>query len=1494
MVIDKSWTLLERHEKVFYTGLTKFVDDCKPLVNCAGNIKCPCKSFRIVLWVSIKNLPKHITRYGWDLGYKTWVHHGEPDLPQPPPVIDNTRQPQISDMIALLNDISYIPPNNEQNEPIQGDIGETSNEPTQAKRNEFDDLYASANEELYTSYDYVTRLNFMAKFTYFKVKGKLTDSIFNEMLEFFQHVFPTMKGYKLPPSYYAIKKTFKMIGLGYESIRACVNDCFFFRGDNNKDVHFCPVCKMSRWKDSNTPGKKAPKKVLRYFPIIPRLQRLYKFCHTAKEMTWHATEKCTEPGKMQHPVDGRAWKNFDTKYPNFSKERRNFRLGLAADGFNPFGNLSQAYNMWPVILTTYNLPPWLCMKESSFMLTLLIPGPKSPGKDIDVYLRPLIDDLKVLWALKGVETIDVATGQKFNMRAMVLWTINDFPARSSLSGWSGQGYKACPTCNEDTPSVRVLGKTAYVGHRRFLKKPHKWRRSLEFNGEIEDGDPPRKFDRDQIQAQLARLPTRVKGKHPSYGGVKIKRNVLVELNWTKRSIFYELEYWSFLTLKHNLDIMHIEKNVLEAILNTLLMNDKSKDTAKARQDLKKLGIRSGLWLGQTKNGKCSKPQAAYSFSPENRKKFCQFIKGVKLPDGFGSNFKHKVTDNDTNITGLKSHDCHIMMQRLLPYGLQQYLPDEVAKPIIELCSFFKQICSATLMEDDMLKAQSKVVDILCNLELIYPPAFFDIMIHLVIHLPLEALEGGPIRPRWMFPFERFMKKLKGYVRNKAKPEGSIAEGYVAEEALTFSSHYFRDVTTKFNRPDRNVDPPPPTCQFQVFRSLCKSIGLRSVIRFDAQELKKVIWYVLHNSPEIDTYRSQFKSKFPNKDMKEEFPNWFGSQIRQRHVDNDPGVSATSELFALACGPTPTPILVNSCVVNVVLFRVKWFDTRNEGRKVQHLVLRNNMTQILTKDEAFKDDLYILATQVTQCFYLEDMARRPPHWKVVEHVNHKKFSDGGVIMVEEDPDVIHFDNSSDLPLSTSLNDLNNATLHIDGQSTDVDAPPDIIDLDKDDDIIDDKDALPHDLADSDDEDLVNVEDDDGVEVMSADVARGHGGDGGGDDRPPSHHIPTGCGGCFANRGKGTRKANLGGRKAGRLHTRQETRNLGLKKITDDKGPVPIRFEWDDKKTMMPLGGHASHWSNYLGELIREMPLYYPSWQKVPAERKAAIVTKIGTQFDLTPHMQSQRWADINAGIQQHLQKRNNFNRLLNKTSLHLIHRLNHAVKKSKELGGNSRRKGGRRMKLRYRTLSMTFLLSVLIRTHETSVKTLFPEYKGPVPIPSALAEGPAAHGNQARTTPLFRDPKLGFDSHRPAHITSNIRDVHPTVWCNLILRRKSTVHPSPNAYSQLSTKQGYLLKLALGYTNFSHKTSGKPDGMWFVREKPIRTGDVPRSQYRHLRQLSLRDPQIAFWNDPEEQPKALSAPHSLKTKNRSKSEHGLSQDSTFPDPGRSRSLCSPSV
>nr|GEZ38966.1 hypothetical protein [Tanacetum cinerariifolium] len=105
-----------------------------------------------------------------------------------------------------------------------------------------------------------------------------------------------------------------------------------------------------------------------------------------------------------------------------------------------------------------------------------------------------------------------------------------------------------------------------------------------------------------------------------------------------------------------------------------------------------------------------------------------------------------------------------------------------------------------------------------------------------------------------------------------------------------------------------------------------------------------------------------------------------------------------------------------------------------------------------------------------------------------------------------------------------------------------------------------------------------------------------------------------------------------RVAGRLNTGDKTRNLSLKEITDTKGPVPIQFKLRDKQTVMPLGDHVAHWSSYIGKVIRGVPLYYPSWLKVPKERKAALITDIGTQFDLKPHMESLDWTEINTGIQ----------------------------------------------------------------------------------------------------------------------------------------------------------------------------------------------------------------------------------------------------------------------
>ena len=100
---------------------------------------------------------------------------------------------------------------------------------------------------------------------------------------------------------------------------------------------------------------------------------------------------------MRHPSDSPSWKLVDHRWPDFASEPRNLRLAISADGINPHSSMSSRHSCWPIIMVIYNLPSWLCMKRKFMMLSLLISGPRQPGKNIDVYLSPLVDDLKTLW-----------------------------------------------------------------------------------------------------------------------------------------------------------------------------------------------------------------------------------------------------------------------------------------------------------------------------------------------------------------------------------------------------------------------------------------------------------------------------------------------------------------------------------------------------------------------------------------------------------------------------------------------------------------------------------------------------------------------------------------------------------------------------------------------------------------------------------------------------------------------------------------------------------------------------------------------------------------------------------------------------------------------------------------------------------------------------------------------------------------------------------------
>ena len=102
------------------------------------------------------------------------------------------------------------------------------------------------------------------------------------------------------------------------------------------------------------------------------------------------------------------------------------------------------------------------------MLSMLISRPKQSGNNINVYLEPLIKDLKELWD-DGVDVFDANKKEIFKMRAMIFCTINDFPAYGNLSGYSVKGHKACLICEEGTyyHQLQHGRKTVYFGYRRF-------------------------------------------------------------------------------------------------------------------------------------------------------------------------------------------------------------------------------------------------------------------------------------------------------------------------------------------------------------------------------------------------------------------------------------------------------------------------------------------------------------------------------------------------------------------------------------------------------------------------------------------------------------------------------------------------------------------------------------------------------------------------------------------------------------------------------------------------------------------------------------------------------------------------------------------------------------------------------------------------------------------------------------------------------------------
>jgi hypothetical protein len=288
-----------------------------------------------------------------------------------------------------------------------------------------------------------------------------------------------------------------------------------------------------------------------------------------------------------------------------------------------------------------------------------------------------------------------------------------------------------------------LKATWFDCHRRFLPIDHPFRtdaNAFRKDKVVREG-PPRQLTGEEVKAQL-------------YSQVDNTEKYGKEHNWAYISGFWQLPYFTKLLLRHNIDVMHNEKNVAEAIWNTCFdISDKTKDNVKARQDIELLCNRPSLHLYQ-KNGKWQRPRAPYCIDKDDKPKILNWFRELKFPDGYVANLRRGVNLLQRKIFGLNSHDFHIFIECLLPAAFRGFLPDDIWTCLAELSYFYRQLCAKQISKESILALQENIAVLICKLEKIFPPGFFNPMQHLVIHLSNEALLGGPVQYRWMYPFER--------------------------------------------------------------------------------------------------------------------------------------------------------------------------------------------------------------------------------------------------------------------------------------------------------------------------------------------------------------------------------------------------------------------------------------------------------------------------------------------------------------------------------------------------------------------------------------------------------------------------------------------------------------------------------------------------------------------------------------------------------------------
>jgi hypothetical protein len=198
------------------------------------------------------------------------------------------------------------------------------------------------------------------------------------------------------------------------------------------------------------------------------------------------------------------------------------------------------------------------------------------------------------------------------------------------------------------------------------------------------------------------------------------------------------------------------------------------------------------------------------------------------------------------------------MTQLLPVALRGILPENVRLAIVKVCVFLNAISQKVVDRESLSGLHIDVVQCLVSFELLFLPSFFNIMMHLLVHLVEEIRILGPVFLHNMFPFKRFMGVLKKYVCNRARPEGSISKGYGTEEVIEFCVEFLPDL--------KPIGVPESRYEGRMIGK--GTLGRKAMVCMDGHSFTQAHYRVLHNStvvaPYIERHKNILRSENPGK------------------------------------------------------------------------------------------------------------------------------------------------------------------------------------------------------------------------------------------------------------------------------------------------------------------------------------------------------------------------------------------------------------------------------------------------------------------------------------------------------------------------------------------------------------------------------------------------------------------------------------------------------